>query len=122
MMKQMPRTCSVIRLMALVLCVSMFAVPSAAKSKPRVQKFTVHVTERGFEPVTLTLRRGVEARITFLRTTDQTCAKEIVLRDFNITKELPLNQAVVVTLKPNKKGEFSFSCGMNMMRGKLVVQ
>jgi plastocyanin domain-containing protein len=82
----------------------------------------VKITERGFEPVSLKLRRGVQARITFLRTTDQTCATEIVLRDFDIRRALPLNQPVVVTLTPKTKGEFSFTCGMNMMHGKLIVQ
>jgi plastocyanin domain-containing protein len=105
-----------------MLCATTFAVPLTAKPKPRVQKFTVKITERGFEPVSLRLRRGVQTRIAFLRTTDQTCAKEVVLRDFGIRRDLPLNQPVVVTLMPNKKGEFEFTCGMNMMRGKLIVQ
>jgi plastocyanin domain-containing protein len=121
-MKQMNRTYLVMSLIAVILCATTFALPLTAKPRPRVQKFTVKITESGFEPVSLTLRRGVQARITFLRTTDQTCAKEIVLRDFGIRRDLPLNQPVVVTLTPNKKGEFDFTCGMNMMRGKLIVQ
>ena len=122
MVKQMNRTYLVLGLIAVILCATTFAWPLRAKTRPRVQKFTVKITERGFEPVSLTLRRGVQARITFLRTTDQTCAKEIVLRDFGIRRDLPLSQPVVVTLTPNKKGEFDFTCGMNMMRGKLIVQ
>ena len=121
-MKQMNRSYSVMGLLAVVLCATAFALPLTAKPTPRVQKFTVKITERGFEPVFLKLRRGVQARITFLRTTDQTCATEIVLRDFGIKRDLPLNQPVVVTLTPNKKGEFDFTCGMNMMRGELIVQ
>jgi plastocyanin domain-containing protein len=121
-MKQMNRTYVVIGVIAVIVCATVFALPIAAKPKPRIQRFTVKITERGFEPVSLTLRRGVQARITFLRTTDQTCAKEIVLRDFGIRQDLPLNQPVVVTLTPKTKGEFSFTCGMNMMRGKLTVQ
>ena len=121
-MKQMNRTFLVVGLIVVILCSTTLALPLTAKSRPPVQKFTVKITERGFEPVSLTLRRGVQARITFLRTTEQTCAKEIVLRDFGIKRDLPLNQPVVVTLTPNKKGEFSFTCGMNMMRGKLIVQ
>ena len=121
-MKQVNRNCLVMGLIAVIICATAFALPLTAKPRPRVQKFTVKITERGFEPVSLTLRRGVQARITFLRTTDQTCAKEIVLRDFGIRRDLPLNQPVVVKLAPNKKGEFDFTCGMNMMRGKLIVQ
>ena len=101
-MKQMNRTYLVTVLVAIILGATAFVLPLTAKPRPRVQKFTVKVTERCFEPVSLTLRRGVQARITFLRTTDQTCAKEIVLRDFGIRRDLPLNQPVVVTLAPRK--------------------
>lgn len=121
-MKQMNRTYLLVGLIAVILSATAFALPLVAKPKPRVQKFSVKITERGFEPISLTLRRGVQARIAFLRTTDQTCAKEIVLRDFGVKRDLPLNQPVVVALTPNKKGEFDFTCGMNMMRGKLIVQ
>lgn len=93
-----------------------------AIAKPRMQRATVKITERGYEPVSLKLRRGIHARVTFLRTTDQTCAKEVVLPDFGIRRALPLNQPVVITLTPTRKGEFSFTCGMNMMRGNLIVQ
>lgn len=120
-MKQMNRTYLVIGLMTVMLCATTFALPLTVGAKPAVQKFTVKITERGFEPVSLRLRRGVQARITFLRTTDRTCATEVVIRDFGIKRDLPLNQPVVITLTPNKKGEFSFTCGMNMVHGKLIV-
>jgi len=121
-MKEMVRNCLVMGLIAVILCATTFALPSTVGARPRVQRFTVKITQRGFEPVSLRLRRGVQARITFLRITEQTCATEIVLRDFGVRRDLPLNQPVVVTLTPSKKGEFSFTCGMNMMRGKLIVQ
>lgn len=120
-MKQMHK--SYLPIVILVVAfVTMFASSPAIDAKPRVQNFTVKITERGFEPVTLRLRRGAPARITFLRTTNNTCATEIVLRDFGIRKALPLNQPVVITVTPNRKGDFEFTCGMNMMRGKLIVQ
>ena len=50
------------------------------------------------------------------------CVKETVLRDFAIKRHLPLKQPVVITLTPKMKGEFDFTCGMNMIRGKLIVQ
>jgi plastocyanin domain-containing protein len=95
---------------------------AASAAKPKVQSFTVKITERGYEPASLRLRRNRPARITFLRTTDNTCAKEVVFPEFGIKRELPLNQSIVVTLNPKKNGEFRFTCGMNMMRGSLVVQ
>lgn len=90
--------------------------------KPNVQTAKIKITARGYEPTALRLRKGVPARVTFLRTTNATCAKEIVLPDFNIRRALPLSQPVVVSFTPQNQGTFTFVCGMNMMRGKLIVQ
>jgi plastocyanin domain-containing protein len=101
------------------------SICSAAKNvntKPRVQTARVEITRQGYKPGSLKLRVGVPARVTFVRTTDATCAKEIVLSDFNIRRALPLNQPVVIRFTPTEKGEFTFACGMNMMRGQLIVE
>ncbi len=93
-----------------------------AVAKPKVQTTTIKITTRGYEPTKLKFRKGIPTRVTFLRTTDATCVKEIVLPDFNIRRALPLNQPVTVEFTPNKRGTFTFVCGMNMMRGQLIVQ
>ena len=108
-------------LIAFILLTTLGATDFAA-AKPRLQTATVKITERGYEPYVLKFRRGVRTRITFIRTTDQTCAKEVVFSELGIKRDLPLNQPVVITLTPTKKGEFSFTCGMNMMRGKMIVR
>ena len=91
-------------------------------AKPKAQAAKIEIGAKGFRPVAIRLRRGVPARVTFLRTTDATCAKEIVLPDFGIRRALPLNEAVVVSFTPKKKGAFTFVCGMNMLRGQLIVR
>jgi plastocyanin domain-containing protein len=35
---------------------------------------------------------------------------------------IPLNEPVVVSFTPKRKGSFTFVCGMNMMRGELIVR
>lgn len=90
--------------------------------KPKIQTAKIRITEYGYEPASLRLRRGVPARVAFLRTTDGTCAKEVVFADYGIRRELPLNKTVVVSFTPTRAGEFSFTCGMNMHRGKLIVR
>lgn len=107
-------------LLVMLASVSIFAI--SGSSKPRTQTARVVIGEKGFTPGSLKLRRGVRTRLTFLRTTDATCAKEIVLPDFNIRRALPLNQPVVITFTPKKRGPLTFACGMNMMRGQLIVQ
>ena len=106
----------------LLLATLIEVTPEHAIAKPRVQTAKVEINTKGYRPTSLRLRRGVPARVTFLRTTDATCAKEIVLPDFNIRRTLPLNEPVVVTFTPTNRGKFTFVCGLNMMRGQLVVQ
>jgi len=107
---------------ALVFGTVVAAAPERTIAKPRVQTAKIEINTKGYRPNSLKLRRGVRARVTFVRTTDATCAKEIVLPDFNIRRALPLNQPVVVTFTPSHRGAYTFVCGMNMMRGKLIVQ
>ncbi len=94
----------------------------ATASQPVTQSVTVTLNEQGYQPETFSLRRGVPARITFVRKADASCGSEVVLADYNIKRELPLNQPVVVEFTPAKTGEFKFACGMDMLRGKIIVK
>jgi RND family efflux transporter MFP subunit len=82
----------------------------------------VAVTAKGFEPDRLTISAGQAARVTFLRTTEDTCAKEVVVPSLNVRLALPLNEPVVIDFSGAKQSEIAFSCGMNMLKGTLVVQ
>lgn len=85
------------------------------------QTATVKVTSKGFEPGVLNLQIHIPARITFIREVERTCATEVVIDEYEIERELPLNEPVVVEFIPSRSGEFDFSCGMDMFGGKLVV-
>jgi plastocyanin domain-containing protein len=85
------------------------------------QTATVEVTDKGFEPSSLKLKAGAPAKVTFVRKTDETCAKEVVIKEYKIERKLPLNEPVTVEFTP-RKGEFTFACGMDMIKGKLVVE
>ena len=89
---------------------------------PQLQDVRVNVTEASFDPQRMTLRAGAPARITFTRTSDKTCATSVVFASLNIRRELPLNVPVAIEFTPDKAGEIAFACGMNMLRGTVVVQ
>jgi cobalt-zinc-cadmium efflux system membrane fusion protein len=90
-----------------------------AKAAPEAK---ILVTEKGYEPAKLTVRAGQPARITFVRTTDKTCGTEVVFPSLSIRRSLPLNEPVVIEFTPRNSGEIGFVCGMNMLRGTVVVQ
>lgn len=107
----------------LAFCFAFFASASAqTHKKPKLQTATVLITESGYSRTSIKLRRGVPTRITFLRQTDATCATEVVVSAYGIRRSLPLNTPTAVSFTPTRSGEFTFTCGMNMMRGKLIVQ
>ena len=82
----------------------------------------IAVTERGFEPAEVKVPGGAPVTLAITRRTDATCAKEIVIADYGIRKELPLNQPVEVTFTPRGPGAIGFACGMDMITGKLIVE
>ena len=88
----------------------------------KTQEARIRVTEASFEPQRITLRAGVPARLTFTRTSDKTCATSVVFGSLNIKRDLPLNTAVTIEFTPEKAGEIAFACGVNMLRGTVVVQ
>ncbi|HYQ89270.1 MAG TPA: cupredoxin domain-containing protein [Candidatus Binatia bacterium] len=85
-------------------------------------QFAITVTDTGFAPATITVPSGKPVTLVVTRTTDQTCAKEIVFPDQKIRKPLPLNEAVEITLPASPKGEIAYKCGMDMLSGKVVVR
>ncbi len=76
----------------------------------------------GYSPEVISIPKGKLTKITFLRTDPTECLSEVVLPDFKIKKELPLNKKVTVEITPEKAGEFGYACGMNMYHGKIVVK
>ena len=65
----------------------------------------------------MTLRAGTPARLTFVRTTDQTCATEVAVPSLKIKRALPLNKPVEIEFTPEKAGTIGVACGMNMFKG-----
>jgi RND family efflux transporter MFP subunit len=94
---------------------------ASAPPKAGANEATVEVSSAGFSPARLSLRAGVPAKLTFIRKDEQNCATEVVLPDYGIKKSLALNQPVVAEFTP-KKGEITFTCGMNMLTGKVVAK
>lgn len=98
------------------------AAATARPESAKTQAAIIRVTEKGFEPDSIGLRAGAPARLTFVRTTDKTCATEVVFPSLNITRALPLNESVTIELTPSKAADLTFACGMNMLKGVAVVR
>jgi plastocyanin domain-containing protein len=89
--------------------------------KDGVRVFEIAVTEAGFEPSRLKIKKGEKVRFLVTRKTDSTCAKEIVIRQHAIEKKLPLNETVAVEFTPAASGEVRYACAMDHVAGVLFV-
>lgn len=76
----------------------------------------------GYSPEVISIPKGKLTKINFIRTDPTDCLSEVVLGDFKIRKQLPLNQKVTIAVTPQKTGEYVFTCGMNMYHGKIIVK
>ena len=95
------------------------AAPGAARAEQRVK---IRVTSKGFEPAMVRLKAGVPTVLVVTRTTDRTCATELVIPSRKIRQALPLRRPVEIRLGPEKAGRLRFACGMDMVLGTLVVE
>lgn len=99
------------------------AVAGCQKSAPASpQTVKVAVTDAGFVPAQVDVRSGQPVVLLVTRTTEETCAKEIVIADEHIRRELPLNQEVRIAFTPEKQGEIRYACGMGMVAGTMRVE
>ncbi|HMI89265.1 MAG TPA: cupredoxin domain-containing protein [Polyangiaceae bacterium] len=95
------------------------AIPAAA---PGVQQTKVIVDDKGFTPSHVEVQKGKPASLVFVRTTDDTCAKEVVFPDLKLEKELPLRTAVNIDIPTGDARTLTFQCGMAMYKSAVVIQ
>lgn len=81
----------------------------------------VIVSKDGYEPASIAFAKGEPVKLAFYRTDAENCGGEVVFRAANISKKLPVGELVVVDLGEVKGKEISFGCGMDMLKGKVVV-
>jgi plastocyanin domain-containing protein len=121
---KMPISIAMMLVLASLVCLTtkVQAQRRAKRKAAAVQKVTVALTEKGYQPVSLKLRRGIPAQVTFIRKVSATCGTQVTIPEYNIKRDLPLNEPVSVSFTPSKSGTFTFSCGMGMIRGSLIIR
>jgi plastocyanin domain-containing protein len=114
-----------VALFVALLAISSFA--GCAKKAPEATKSSaaqeIKVTVKGeYSPDRIVVKKGRPVRLLFYREDDSECAAQVVFPDLNVKQDLALKKDTAVTFVPEKEGEFTFACGMDMMKGKLVVE
>ena len=97
------------------------AAAAALAGQSGVQEIRVLV-KGGYTPDTILVQAGKPVRLQFYRDETADCSERVVFDAFGINQTLPAFQTTTVEFTPTTPGEFPFRCGMNMLKGLLVVE
>lgn len=98
------------------------------RSRPKTQRATgagpieILVENGVYTPARIEVPVGKTTTLRFLRKDPSPCAEKVLFDALGVSTELPLGKPVMVTLTPDKPGEFEFTCQMRMYRGTLVAR
>ena len=76
----------------------------------------------GYSPAIVRVKAGQPVRLVFDRQETSGCSEEVVFGDFGIRRFLPAHEQTVVEVTPPKAGTYEFTCGMGMLRGRLIAE
>jgi plastocyanin domain-containing protein len=112
---------SVRSLVFTLVIVCAIAAPAISQDQPKPRQVAIEVTADGFKPGSVDVRPNEPIELVFTRKAEKTCATEVSVPSLKVKKPLPLNEPVTIALTP-EKDEITFACGMNMLKGKVVVR
>ena len=94
---------------------------TAAISANGGQEVALDVSEYGYKPDVIRVKKGVPLTIRTNSTENAGCVRGLMIPDFNINKALNIGPDSF-TFTPDKAGTFEFSCQMRMSKGTIIVE
>ena len=82
----------------------------------------VSVTDDGFVPKNVVIKKGQTAVLVITRKSNNTCADEAVFAETGRKYDLPLNQPVRIDLTGSSPGTLHYACGMDMEHGTVTIE
>ncbi len=94
-------------------------ITGAATLEGAVQRIAIDASTGSYNPNTITLKAGVPAELTFSQASG--CLGQVISQDLSFSEDLTTGPKTV-KLPALKAGTYQFSCGMQMVFGKIVVE
>ncbi|HET9062681.1 MAG TPA: cupredoxin domain-containing protein [Candidatus Binatia bacterium] len=86
------------------------------------QRIEIEVAASGYRPSRVEAKAGRPLVLVFRRTAEDSCGAKVVIPSLDIERDLPLGEAVEISLPEQSVGTVDFACAMDMMHGSLVVR
>lgn len=97
------------------------AADSATGAQASAQEQTIDVAG-AFSPASVTIPANTPVRLHFRRSDQPTCADEIVFQELKLRKKIAANETVTFDIPAQQARTLNFACGMDMLKGTVVVK
>ncbi len=95
--------------------------PGGKKTLPVSKEATVVVESGVYSPSVIHARAGERLTLHFDRRDPSPCAEQVVFHGLDVSEFLDNGKVTTVTLPNPPKGEYRFTCQMQMYQGRLIV-
>ncbi|MFP7296442.1 cupredoxin domain-containing protein [Neobacillus niacini] len=85
-------------------------------------KIEMMVTPTGYSPNVIKVKKGVPVELNITNPGDNSCFSIFMMPDFNLNNVNLKAGTTKLSFTPDKEGEYTFSCGMNMFKGTVIVE
>lgn len=101
--------------------------PSTVKTEIDVTKVSspkikMEVTQTGYSPNVIRVKKGVPIELQIENPLENSCLSTFTMPEFNINNVNLKVGATNLSFTPDKTGEYTFSCGMGMFKGTVIVE
>jgi len=80
------------------------------------------VINNGYTPGTIEVKLGKPVELTFVAGKEIGCGGTVMFPSLNLSKTVTASRSVEIKFTPKAAGTISFTCGMGMLQGKVIVK
>ncbi|MCK0153700.1 cupredoxin domain-containing protein [Alcanivorax sp. S6407] len=108
-------------LIALIIWWFWMSRPGGRKPAAITSETTIIVDDGVYDPALIHARTGQPLTLHFERRDPSPCAEQVIFHGLDVSEFLDNGKVTTVTLKNPPKGEYRFTCQMQMYQGRLIV-
>lgn len=91
-------------------------------TKETTPRIKMKVTATGYTPNVIRVKKGVPVELEIDNPLENSCLSTFTMPDFNIINVNLKVGTTNLSFTPDKTGEYTFSCGMQMYKGTIIVE